>query len=517
VPVFGPPNVEKLRSKRDAGGLIKALNWWKKGDERQVALVRKSAAEALGNLGASEAILPLVNALLDSRGDVRAAAAEALSEIGDPRAVVPLVEALSRTSAPWGTDLADIQWAARGALFRICQSVGPDKLGLEKMMRALDDERYDVRSAVAAALGKIRDDRAVDAFVAVLVSRPGPIKREVAKEGLRREKLLRARVYAKLRQVDPETAIVSLLEDFRDEDLDIRREAVDAIGRETPDAVLAVIEKGLRSAKRDKWGDLGERTTALAQLGRIGKLLGWPQTVKLIESSLSDPDEDVAEQALVMLSEAAKNKSLEPIVGEVVTPMLERLVDKFVTMRDLANFDSIANLIRLSGPARIAPLMTALPSLHDERRAMAIEMLTDPAAADALVHLLEPAGSTTSHHAAEALQQIPEFEPDPATQGKIRRAAIYISEGPDHYVPGWYYYVVDRERGLVHAKTEREVDASGGPDQVFGASSYVEAWWWVRTEQDFQQMIDEVAAIVAEARAPTPHTEEAPRPQRRIP
>ena len=84
--LFGPPNVEKMKARRDVNGLIKALRYRKdKG-------VRQAAAEALVKIGAP-AVEPLIAALKDESFSVRQAAAEALGKIGAP-AVEPLIAAL---------------------------------------------------------------------------------------------------------------------------------------------------------------------------------------------------------------------------------------------------------------------------------------------------------------------------------------------------------------------------------------------------------------------------------------
>ena len=88
MPLFGPPNVEKLKAKGDVNGLIKALRYdkgWKWGSD---------AAKALGQIGDTSAVEPLIAVLKDNIPNVRGAAAEALGQIGDQRAVEPLITAL---------------------------------------------------------------------------------------------------------------------------------------------------------------------------------------------------------------------------------------------------------------------------------------------------------------------------------------------------------------------------------------------------------------------------------------
>ncbi|HEX7496346.1 MAG TPA: HEAT repeat domain-containing protein, partial [Candidatus Limnocylindrales bacterium] len=78
VPLFGPPNVDKLVAKGDISGLIDALQYpvpWR---------VRRDAALALGSMGGTDAVEPLIAALRDDHASVRLAATEALGKLGAP-------------------------------------------------------------------------------------------------------------------------------------------------------------------------------------------------------------------------------------------------------------------------------------------------------------------------------------------------------------------------------------------------------------------------------------------------
>jgi len=81
------PNVEKLKARKNMKGLIKTLKY---NDH----YVRGFAADALGEIGDSRAVEPLINALKDPFSDVQYYATRALGEIGDKRAVEPLTKAL---------------------------------------------------------------------------------------------------------------------------------------------------------------------------------------------------------------------------------------------------------------------------------------------------------------------------------------------------------------------------------------------------------------------------------------
>jgi HEAT repeat protein len=112
------PNVQELKNQKDVDGLIEALGY--KDDHN----VRLAAASALGRVGDTRAVDPLIDAL-DDRLVVKDVAAQALGHIGDRRAVEPL-------------------------------------------LTALDDEDWEIRSTVAKALGKIGDERAIQPLLCLL-------------------------------------------------------------------------------------------------------------------------------------------------------------------------------------------------------------------------------------------------------------------------------------------------------------------------------------------------------------
>ena len=101
--LFGPPNVEKMKARRNVNGLIKALGYKKDWE------VRWDAARALGEIKDPRAVEPLSAALKDENEYVRKAAAYALGEIKDPRAVEPLIAALK-------DEELHVRWAAAEAL-----------------------------------------------------------------------------------------------------------------------------------------------------------------------------------------------------------------------------------------------------------------------------------------------------------------------------------------------------------------------------------------------------------------
>lgn len=184
-------DVKHLREKRNVQGLIFAL---KSNDPT----VQYDAAEALGNLGDSRAVEPLVTALKnDELSGVRWKAAEALSKIGAP-AVDALIGALLHHDD-------DVRWKAAIALGeigdpravepliallcdedRFVKSRAAHALGLlgeaavEPLIRALREGDGNLRWGAAIALGKIRDTRAIEPLIRALADKYENVRAESA-------------------------------------------------------------------------------------------------------------------------------------------------------------------------------------------------------------------------------------------------------------------------------------------------------------------------------------------------
>jgi HEAT repeat protein len=162
------PNVQKLRERKDAGGLIKALGNKDPG-------VRAEACLALGGLGDKSAVEPLTALLKDKDEHVRRNAAHALGWLGDPRAAGELLAALADKS---------IFPIAVGALAKL-----KEPRLFDVLMRAFDDDT--LGSTVASALGELGDPRAVEPLMQLL-KRPDVQTRRDALSALARLRDARA-------------------------------------------------------------------------------------------------------------------------------------------------------------------------------------------------------------------------------------------------------------------------------------------------------------------------------------
>lgn len=176
--LFGPPNIEKMKAKKDVEGLIKALGFQHTfetrksaaialgeiGDVRAVEplcttltmdtegneqdIVRRAAITALGKLRDNRAVEPLISTLENRIDENRKFAAEALGQIGDSRAVVPLISKL----------LNDVLVAHTAALALI--KIGEPSV--EPLITKLKISKQYDRKKVAEVLVKIYQSGGID-------------------------------------------------------------------------------------------------------------------------------------------------------------------------------------------------------------------------------------------------------------------------------------------------------------------------------------------------------------------
>ncbi len=171
--LFGPPDIEKLKAKRDIKGLIKVLSSSEKSGYVW-SLARGAAAKALGQIGDTSAVEALVNAL---QGDAWDAAAEALGCLGDCRAVEPLIAILQPASNTARKSTPVIE--ALGSL-RDVRAVLPLIALLEDRRGAWDADDTKRRQAIAQALRQIGDVRAVEPLTTMLMDKDPALRKTAA-------------------------------------------------------------------------------------------------------------------------------------------------------------------------------------------------------------------------------------------------------------------------------------------------------------------------------------------------
>lgn len=392
---WGPPNVEKLKARRDVPRLIKALTYQrgyvryeaaralgKVGDERAVAplvdwLRRKddalaeSSAYALGEIGRrleagpvlSELLWRLTRALSDFRSGVRSSAVSALAGIGSP-CLEPLVKEL--TSAPTQDTLP--------AIVELLRRLGPP--AVERLIAAVADHPY-----ATEVLGHVGGDEAFQGLVAALGYPPSRLQ---AAWALRRLK-------------DPRAAapLVTALEETSIDGLfgSAVVEALAELGSAALEPLTSALEHDSKSVRR----------SAAEALGTLGD----DRAITSLVPRLEDDSWCVRRSA----AKALLRLGWQP-EGETEGASFAVLAGRW---REIPKFGALA----------IEPLVEALADdLHQREAADALATVGDARAAEPLLELLRHcmAGTITNKHVPRAITH--------ALEAILARSAATIAKEP---------------------------------------------------------------------------------------
>ena len=353
--------------------------------------VRFYAASALGQIGDSVAIPALTQALSDDDAGVRFYAASALGQIGDSVAIPALTQALSDGNK-------NVRRYAASALGQI-----GDPVAIPELVQALGDDNQDVRQHAAEALGQIGDSEAIPALVQALGD---------AHEGVRYY------VASTLVQIDNSAAVSHFIQALGDDDYDIRRYAASVFGRISDSSSLKLLVQALgddnylaRSSAANAFERIGNssaipylvqalddtnevvREAAALALGGIGDSVSLPALVQV----LGDDNESVRGAAAYALGQIGDSASLPALV--------QALGDDNQGVRSLA----ASAIGGIGGSVSLPALVQALSDDNDDVRASAAYALGatgNSAALKPLVKALGDDNRNVRQFTAEALGQI---------------------------------------------------------------------------------------------------------------
>lgn len=414
MPLFGPPNIQRLKEKRNIKGLINALeNKDKEVANKAIAALveigasvvepligalenkkpHRRVAMALGGLGDIRAVEPLISILKAEDSFVRTATAEALGVLGDARAVGPLIHALEDNQR-------NVQHAALTSLGEIGNSRSVE--ALIDTLKSNDDET----AAIAAkALRQIGDLRAVDPLIARLEQKPAD--RRYSYIGSYQQQAI-----ITLGRLGDKRAVKPLIEAMKEPDT--CKDALRALrGFGDPRAVKPAIN----AIKNQYSSTPFVNTIAIELIEKVG-----PRAIKSLVASLKETDSKYRKLAVDMLVKFGV-PSVEPLVGalsgsspahkrESAAEALDRL-DWKPDGRDSEVWYWIAksefkNCVKLGGIA-VKPLITLLNSKNTKIHPAAIEALEkigDPRAVPTLTEKLNVKDSKIRNAAAKALGQL---------------------------------------------------------------------------------------------------------------
>lgn len=295
---------------------------------------REKVAKALGEIGDSRAVAPLINLLEDISDWVCRSAAKALGKIGDVRAVEPLIRLLEdqdfniRDSAAYA--LADLGAPAVEPLVaalkdshenvRVGATVALGRIRgaftVERLIAMLNDKEGNVRYVAAKALCETGDARAIAPLVTVVNKYDSNVQ-ELAMEALMRiggphalEAIIgevndrKWRVWA-LERMTP--SVKSLLSMIRDKGWEVWCEAKEVIYQRLDADAMEILITALGDNNSDV------RRVAAEALGKIKDA----RAVKSLIASLEDPDELVRQSVAQALGEIGDARAIAPLIKAV--------------------------------------------------------------------------------------------------------------------------------------------------------------------------------------------------------
>lgn len=344
--LFGPPDVNELKAKRNVKGLIKALRY------RKSVHIRETAAKILGEIKDIEAVRPLIRKLKDSESAVRVAAAWALGTIEDTRAVQPLIMALSDSDS-------NLRREAASALGRI-----QNDQAIEPLVTALRDSDSDVRWRAERALAGMNSPWVVELLIRALTDSDSYIRCRAAK------------LLGELKDV---TAVEGVIMALNDVDNNVRREAARALSKiGSTQAVEPLIV-----AVKDS--DTHVRKDAAEALGQIGDIRAAGPLIEALKSS----DKDLQQAAVIALTKIKQDWATVE-VAEAIVPLLIAICasEQALFLTNLYHACEIS-LIRIGTPA-VEPLIRMLNEKARTRRLVVsvLGQISDSRAARPLVATL---------------------------------------------------------------------------------------------------------------------------------
>ena len=246
----------KIGDARATSALIDVL----RGDDDSRA--RGSAAWALGQIGAADAVAPLIKSLADADAFVGSGAAQALGETGGERSVEALVAALGNPH--WRVRCAALAALAKAAAER----------SVSLAIEALGDDDWHLREKAVVILGQADDPRVEDALTGALQDTSDRV----------RSKALEVQA-ARVRSEDRLELVLDALDD---ESSVVRRKALELVdGSKDPRVVESLVglliddEISLRYRVADALDEAGweavtrrERMTYAIARGELDELTG---------------------------------------------------------------------------------------------------------------------------------------------------------------------------------------------------------------------------------------------------
>ena len=334
---------------------------------------RAAAAERLGRIGHSAAVLPLIATLQDQSEDkqVKSVASLALRNIRDPRAISPLVEALAWDDAAIGQAVADtlegFMPQAVPALLDVLKSSKTDSqrywavriLGASTdsettgpLIAALQDRSEKVRAEAARSLGRLKARPAIHSLTETLLRDPlAPVREEAARA---------------LGEIGDEQALEALKQALGELPYEVRAGALTAMEKMGDDAVSLFLQA---------LDDERTRTQAATALERNGYVSQLIERLAVESGTTSGP-------SFLILLKVARAGVVESLIQALSLPDLQvrvRICQILGEVRSKDAVDALSDVaLNDSEWAVRARALEALIRIGDEQtRALWLRQLGD--------------------------------------------------------------------------------------------------------------------------------------------
>ncbi len=311
---------------------------------------RSSVATALGVLGDTRAVEPLIKALSDYDKGVRAEAADALGKIGDARAIEPLIAGIKDNDykfheqaigalvqlgtpavEPLIVALGDENDFVREVAAKTLRQIG-DSRAVEPLIAALSDSSYHVRKSAAAGLGNIGDSRAVEPLIALL------------KDGV--TDVYKAAVSA-LGQIGDARAVEPLIGQIGKTSFFITGDVVaEALGRIGDSRAVEPIASAIK--EMDEYATAGFVRT----LGKIG----GARAADILLELLNSPDSGIREAAIEALGTLGDKRAEEPLLTILISDI--KGLETSLKVEQLASLNA---LVKFGGKRTVNAIKAAIP------------------------------------------------------------------------------------------------------------------------------------------------------------
>ncbi|MEQ8221265.1 MAG: HEAT repeat domain-containing protein [Candidatus Eremiobacterota bacterium] len=402
------------------------------GDENE--LVRLHSIEALSRIG-TPSVEALIFCLTSARGKVREGACEALGFIGDTRAIDPLIHTL---------DLYDSSYEnAKNALVRIGEPA------VDTLILHMNDGTVKNKAFIAEVLGSIGDNKAVPCLCNSLLNDDDPVKIASAAalgnignkgavtflctllEGSYSDPV-RISAVESLKAINDPSAIHFLTKSLNMDDERVNLAILNALNVmkkvDNPASVILLLNSSNPVV----------RASAASVLGVTER----EEAVEPLLSVLEDKDDTVRLEAVKALGNTGDPRAVEPLVnrlydkkqvvqsaavralGKIGEPSIEPLIKLLRTEHAFINFYVINSLAHVGKPA-IAPMIALLKDKDNTVREGAAKVLIrigDNSAVEPLIEALKDDDRYVRAYAITALGNIGD-----------ERAVEPISQSVDEY------------------------------------------------------------------------------------